>query len=114
MLTDREMANVLTNAFVITEEDEMKDHDRLVIGRSWLRMYESLCQAVENAGGRGFPLREFESMSTLQLFNHLATNNVRFYCTKTHHLVENPRQSIDPRYHCKGSGDLKEESKNNT
>ena len=68
----------------------MNDKDREMVGMSWVEIYDSLHQAVQNAGGSGgFCAAEYpKKLTVVDLFNHLATNNVRFYCTKTHQLVE--------------------------
>lgn len=77
----------------------MNDKEREHIGRDMLRMYDSLHDAVNAAGGTGasFTARGIESMIVLELFTHLASNGVRFYCNKTHELVMIHKPTVDPR-----------------
>ena len=94
------------------KEHKMNDKQRENFGKDLIQMYDSLHKAVQAAGGTGgmFSAEGIESHTVLEMMSHCAPNGIRFYCAKTHALVEHPRQSIDPRYHKKGSGDLKEES----
>ena len=65
----------------------MNDRERMIIGRDMIRVYESLLDALEAAGGGRIGVREMESMSVLDLLGLLAPNKVRFYCNKTHACV---------------------------
>ena len=130
MMTDKQMAGILENAFTYKEElmqngfDDcwtkalillgktgiaigeagqticqidpnlkealMNDKEKEIFGRDLLRMYDSLHNAVFNAGGTGsmFSPRGVQETSILEMMVHLAPNKIGFYCKKTHNLVE--------------------------
>jgi hypothetical protein len=50
--------------------------------RSSVRMYRSLCKAVNDAGGSGWPVNEVLEMNIMDLISKLATNGVRFTYVK--------------------------------
>jgi len=72
----------------------MNDAERMNIGRDMIRVYESLLDALEAAGGEGMGVRKMESMSVLELLSLLAPNKVRFYCNKTHACVIREEESM--------------------
>ena len=67
----------------------MNDRDRMITGTDFIEMYDSLHQAISNAGGSGasFTPDKLKTLTVMGLFNELATNGVRFYCNKTHACV---------------------------
>jgi len=73
----------------------MDDKMRMVVGMAWTEMYASMVFAIENSGGHSgwFTGENFKTMKVSELFNSLATNDVRFYCTKTHELVKKKKVS---------------------
>jgi len=72
----------------------MNDGERMIIGRDMIRVYESLLDALEAAGGGRIGAREMERMSVLDLLGLLAPNKVRFYCTSTHACVIREEESM--------------------
>ena len=61
---------------------EVKDKDRLFVGKSYLEMFRSLCKAVDEAGGTPPSLEDVSNMTAWDLFNRYATNRVRFFHDK--------------------------------
>ena len=62
----------------------MTDKDRKMIGESWIEIYDSLLEAVDKSGGANGPFRydAIRDMSVGDLFNQIATNEIRFICIK--------------------------------
>jgi len=58
-----------------------KDSVKL-IAESGIEMYESLLLAIDKAGGSGWPMNTLLEMTVMDLLSNLATNRVRFVCTK--------------------------------
>ena len=56
----------------------MNDKTRKMVMTKAIEMYASLAIAVDEAGGVGFSIKELQEMTVMDLFNSLATNNVRF------------------------------------
>jgi len=61
----------------------MNDRQRTNIGIDWVTLYESLIDSVIEAGGsaQGFQISLLKEMSVMELFDSLATNNIKFVYT---------------------------------
>lgn len=74
----------LENGWCEYKEKEMsEDSRRKMFFNSFVGMYESLNDAVHKAGGSGFSLDKLNEMSAADLLECLATNSIKFVCTKS-------------------------------
>jgi hypothetical protein len=61
----------------------MNDKARLKVGESWVELYDSLLESVDEAGGAidYFRYHNLKDMSVSEFFNKIATNKIRFIYT---------------------------------
>ena len=60
----------------------MDDKDRKKVGESWIQLYDSLLEAVDEAGGAidYYRYDKLRDMTVSEFFNKIATNRIRFIC----------------------------------
>lgn len=56
----------------------MTDKTRENILRDGMEFIDSLHNAIREAGGSGFTIKELQSMSFMEFANKICTNNIRF------------------------------------
>lgn len=61
----------------------MNDKVRIKMMGEGMEIFESLLYSTSKAGGTGFTVELLSEITALDLLSRLATNNIRFYYTKS-------------------------------
>ena len=80
----QEMGRLGIEAGIVGQNLKEELMDDKQVGESWIGIYDSLLKAVDDAGGANGPYRYdlIKDITVGDLFNRIATNHIRFICTK--------------------------------